>query len=231
CGGSGTGRLTPAIRSMKGLVVAGGHGTRLYPITRAVSKQLLPIHDKPMIYYPISVLMLLGVREIMVVTTPDDLPRYQALLGDGDQWGVRLRFLAQREPEGVAHAVAIAGDFIQGQNVAVVLGDNLLHGKRLAPLLREAAARQERTGGATIFTYPVSNPEQFGVAQLGRNGKVLALQEKPERSTSDQAVIGLYLYDGDASPIAKGLERSTRGEYEITDLNRHYLERDRLRVR
>lgn len=215
---------------MKGVVLAGGNGTRLHPLTRAMSKHLLPVHDVPMIYYPLAVLMRAGIRELLVVCTPRDLPRYRELLGDGAQWGVSLRYAMQPAPEGVAHALLVAREFLAGEPCALVLGDNVFHGPALPGRLRRCVARQEREGGATIFTQAVTDPERYGVVELDEAGRPLRLEEKPARPRTRQAVAGLYLYDGEACALAASLPRSARGEYEITELNRRYLERGRLRA-
>ena len=214
----------------KGIVLAGGSGTRLYPLTIAVSKQLMPVYDKPMIYYPLSVLMLAGIREILVISTPQDLPLFQRLLEDGSQFGLRLSYAAQPKPEGLAQAFHIAGDtgFLTGQQTsALVLGDNLFYGADFVQSLKDAGARTE---GATIFGYHVANPSAYGVAEFAPDGRVLSLEEKPRRPRSSYAVPGLYFYDRDVIALARGLRPSARGELEITDLNRLYLERGTLRV-
>jgi glucose-1-phosphate thymidylyltransferase len=212
---------------MKGIILAGGTGSRLHPITRAVSKQLLPVYDKPMVYYPLSTLLLAGIREILVISTPADLPRFRDLLGDGTRWGVRFRYAEQPEPNGIAQAFVIGREFIGGDRVALVLGDNIHYGHGLSGMLREAM-RQER--GATIFGYHVSDPERYGVATLGPDGRVTHLEEKPRSPRGNLAVTGLYFYDNDVVGIAGGLTPSARGEYEITDVNRSYLERGTLRM-
>jgi glucose-1-phosphate thymidylyltransferase len=212
---------------MKGIILAGGTGSRLHPITRAVSKQLLPVYDKPMVYYPLSTLLLAGIREILVISTPADLPRFRDLLGDGTRWGVRFRYAEQPEPNGIAQAFVIGREFIGGDRVALVLGDNIHYGHGLSGMLREAM-RQER--GATIFGYHVSDPERYGVATLGPDGRVTHLEEKPRSPRGNLAVTGLYFYDNDVVAIAGGLTPSARGEYEITDVNRSYLERGTLRM-
>ncbi|OGA06121.1 MAG: glucose-1-phosphate thymidylyltransferase [Betaproteobacteria bacterium RIFCSPHIGHO2_12_FULL_69_13] len=212
---------------MKGIVLAGGSGTRLYPVTRAVSKQLLPVYDKPMVYYPLSTLMLAGVRDFLVISTPQDTPRFEALLGDGRRWGIRLRYAVQPRPEGIAQAFLIGRSFIGRDRVALVLGDNIFHGHDLTALLQRAAARKR---GATVFAYPVEHPEHYGVIEFDRRGRAVGIEEKPRRARSRYAVAGLYFYDRHVVEIASGLKPSARGELEISDVNRAYLERGRLSV-
>lgn len=214
---------------MKGILLAGGSGTRLRPLTQAVSKQLLPVYDKPMIYYPLSTLMLAGIREIRLIAAPGELPRFQELLGDGGPLGVRLSYAAQPRPEGLAQALLIAGDFLGGEPCALALGDNLFWGGGLEERLRAAAADAER-GFATIFARRVRDPERFGVVEFDGEGRALSVEEKPERPRSPYCVTGLYFYDGRAAEKAGTLRPSRRGELEITDLNRLYLEEGRLRV-
>jgi len=214
---------------MKGIILAGGSGTRLYPLTAVVSKQLLPVYDKPMIYYPLSTLMLAGIRDILLISTPEDLPRFRELLGNGSHFGIRLSYAEQPRPEGLAQALLIGEKFLGGEPSAMVLGDNIFYGGWFRRSLR-AAVRNAYNGTATIFGYYVRDPERFGVVEFDQNYRILSLEEKPERPKSNYCVTGLYFYDGRAPELAKGLKPSPRGELEITDLNRLYLEEDRLRV-
>jgi len=211
----------------KGIILAGGSGTRLFPVTLATSKQLLPVYDKPMIYYPLSTLMLTGCREILIISTPDDLPRFKALLSDGSKWGINLSYAAQDHPNGIAEAFLIAEEFIQHSDSVLVLGDNLFYGHDLLLQLRAAS---EKPRGATIFAYPVKDPERYGVVEFDRDGNVISLEEKPEHPRSRYAVTGLCFYDRQVVGIAKNLKPSLRGELEITDLNREYLVRKELGV-
>lgn len=212
---------------MKGIVLAGGKGTRLYPITMAVSKQLLPVYDKPMIYYPISNLMMAGIREIMLISTPRDLPLFQDLLGTGDRFGVKFTYKEQREPKGLAEALILAEDFLDGGPSCLILGDNLFYSEGLIGLLERSA---KLTSGAKVFAYKVRDPENYGVVEFDKTGKAISLEEKPKSPKSSFAVPGLYFYDSKAPTVAKGLKPSPRGELEITDLNRWYMERGELEV-
>ncbi len=210
---------------MKGIILAGGSGTRLHPITLVASKQLQPVYDKPMIYYPLATLMLAGIREVLIISTPDDVPRFQALLGDGSSWGIELQYEVQARPEGIAQAFLIGADFIANSEVCLILGDNVLYGR-----MQLDQSVDDFEGGALIFGYPVRDPERYGVVEFDERGGVLSLEEKPEKPRTNLAVPGIYLYDSNVVETARALEPSGRGELEITDLNRAYLERGELRA-
>ena len=215
---------------MKGIILAGGSGTRLYPATKAVCKQLLPIYDKPMIYYPLSTLMLAGIQEILIISTPEDTPKFEQLFGDGDEYGLKLSYAVQEEPKGLAQAFTIGADFIGNDNVCMILGDNLFYGRGLTGLLNKAREDVDTIGGASVFGYYVNDPERYGVAEFDKEGNVISIEEKPKGPKSNYAVTGIYFYDNEVVKVAKNVKPSDRGELEITTVNSEYLSKGKLRI-
>ncbi|MEI7942883.1 MAG: glucose-1-phosphate thymidylyltransferase RfbA [Candidatus Riflemargulisbacteria bacterium] len=215
---------------MKGIVLAGGKGTRLYPLTKVMSKQLLPVYDKPLIYYPLSVLMLAGIREILIISTPEDIPRFESFFGDGSDYGLAISYKVQKDPNGLAEAFILGEEFIDGDDVCMILGDNIFYGHDFVNILKEAVVNIKKDGGGLVFGYRVKDPERYGVVEFDAEGKAISIEEKPLKPKSNYAVVGLYLYDNSVVDIAKNLKPSSRGELEITDVNRIYLEANKLQV-
>jgi glucose-1-phosphate thymidylyltransferase len=215
---------------MKGIVLAGGKGTRLYPLTKVMSKQLLPVYDKPLIYYPLSVLMLAGIREILIISTPEDIPRFESFFGDGSDYGLAISYKVQKDPNGLAEAFILGEEFIDGDDVCMILGDNIFYGHDFVNFLKEAVINIKKDGGGLVFGYRVKDPERYGVVEFDAEGKAISIEEKPLKPKSNYAVVGLYLYDNSVVDIAKNLKPSSRGELEITDVNRIYLEANKLQV-
>lgn len=215
---------------MKGIVLAGGKGTRLYPLTKVMSKQLLPVYDKPLIYYPLSVLMLAGIREILIISTPEDIPRFKSFFGDGSDYGLAISYKVQKDPNGLAEAFILGEEFIDGDDVCMILGDNIFYGHDFVNILKDAVVNIKKDGGGLVFGYRVKDPERYGVVEFDAAGKAISIEEKPLKPKSNYAVVGLYLYDNSVVDIAKNLKPSSRGELEITDVNRIYLESNKLQV-